>query len=399
MLIFLIARLSSSWSCGPRTQLGLLRLNASLTSHSFSSLVKSSESNQSEQNRVESESFTVSYLVNSCGVSARDAEELSKRVKLKDPDNPDSVLKLLRSYGFSCTHISKVLKFNPRLLLVKPENNLLPKLRFLESIGFSASEIPELVSSNSKLLTLSLEKRIIPHYEALKSVLGDPVKARRCLKSSGRSIFSYGYGVTNIFPNIKVLRDEGMPQSSVCTLLFENANLAFMNQSKFVEYVKFVKETGIEPSKVTFVHALIAVTHLSKSTWERKLDFFERCGWSTDVTLSAFSKFPTIMLLSEKKITNTMNFFVDEMGLRLEDTAGCPTIFSYSLKRRIIPRWSVFQILKMKGLVKANMSIPSMIIMSEAKFLENFVIKFQENVPQLLELYRGELGAIPEVQT
>ncbi|KAK4275616.1 hypothetical protein QN277_018665 [Acacia crassicarpa] len=398
MLIFLIARLSSSLPCGTRTQLGFLRLNASLTSHSFSSVVKSSESIRSEQNRAESESFTVSYLVNSCGVSARDAEELSKRVKLKDPDNPDSVLKLLRSYGFSGTHISKVLKYNPRLLLAKPEKNLLPKLRFLQSIGFSASEIPEFLSSYSRLLTSSLEKRIIPHYEALKSVLGDPVKARRCLKSSRGSILSYSYGVKNIFPNIKVLRDEGVPQSSVFTLLFKDANLAFTNQSKFVEYVKFVKETGIEPSKVTFVYALFAVTHLSKSTWEWKLDFFERCGWSRDVTLSAFSKFPVIMLLSEKKITNTLKFFVDEMGLRLEDAAGCPTIFSYSLKRRIIPRWSVFQILKMKGLVKANMSIPSMIIMSEEKFLENFVIKFQEDVPQLLKLYRGELGSLPEFQ-
>ncbi|KAK4275612.1 hypothetical protein QN277_018661 [Acacia crassicarpa] len=398
MLTFLIARLSSSFPCGTRTQLGFLRLYAYHISYSFSSVVKSSESNHSEQNRVESESFTVSYLVNSCAVSARDAERLSKRVKLKDPDNPDSVLKLLRSYGFSGTHISKVLKHDPRLLLAKPESNLLPKLRFLQSIGFSASEIPELVSYNYRLLNFSLKKRIIPHYEALKSVLGDPVKARRCLKNSRWSIFSYSYGVTNIFPNIKVLRDEGVPQSSVCTLLCRNANLAFIDQSKFVENVKFAKETGIEPSKVTFVHALITVTHLSKSTWEWKLDFFERCGWSRDVTLSAFSKFPTIMLLSEKKITNTMNFFVDEMGLRLEDTAGCPTIFGYSLKRRIIPRWSVFQILKMKGLVKANMSIPFMIIMSEEKFVENFVMKFQENVPQLLNLYRGELGSLPEVQ-
>ncbi|KAI9114166.1 hypothetical protein K1719_014816 [Acacia pycnantha] len=398
MLTFLIARLSSSFPCGTRTQLGFLRLNAYHISYSSSSLVKSSESNLSKQNRVESESFTVSYLVNSCAVSARDAEKLSKRVKLKDPDKPDSVLKLLRSYEFSDTHISKVLKYDPRLLLAKPESNLLPKLRFLRSIGFSTSEIPELVSSNCRLLTFSLEKRIIPHYEALKSVLGDPVKARRCLKSSSRSIFSYSYSVTNIFPNIKVLRDEGVPQSSVFTLLSKSANVAFIDQSKFVEYVKFVKETRIEPSKVTFVHALFAVTQLSKSTWEWKLDFFERCGWSRDVTLSAFSKFPIIMLLSEKKITNTLKFFVDEMGLRLEDTAGCPTIFSYSLKRRIIPRWSVFQMLKRKGLVKANMSIPSMIIISEEKFLENFVIKFQENVPQLLKLYRGELGSLPEVQ-
>ncbi|KAI9114154.1 hypothetical protein K1719_014804 [Acacia pycnantha] len=398
MLTFPIARLSSSFPCGTRTQLGFLQLNAYHISYSSSSVVKSSESNQSEQNRVESESFTVSYLVNSCAVSARDAEKLSKRVKLKDPDKPDSVLKLLRSYEFSDTHISKVLKYDPRLLLAKPESNLLPKLRFLQSIGFSASEIPELVSSNYRLLSFSLEKRLTPHYEALKSVLGDPVKARRCLKSSRWSVCSYNYGVTNIFPNIKVLRDEGMPQSSVYSLLSRRANVAFMNRSLFVEYVKFVKETGIETSKVAFVEALIVVTQLNKSTWELKLDIFERCGWSRDVTLLAFRKFPNIMGMSEKKITSIMKFFVDEMGLRLEDIAGCPTILSYSLKQRIVPRWSVVKILKMKGLIKESVSLNSVIIISEKKFLDDFVFKFQENVPRLLEIYRGELGYFPEVR-
>ncbi|KAK4275608.1 hypothetical protein QN277_018658 [Acacia crassicarpa] len=397
MRTFLIARLSSSFPCGTRTQLGFLRLNAYHISYSFSSVVKSSESNHSEQNRVESESFTVSYLVNSCAVSARDAEKLSERVKLKDPDKPDSVLKLLRTYEFSDTHISKVLKYYPRLLLAKPESNLLPKLRFFQSIGFSASEIPELVSSNYKLLTFSLEKRIIPIYGALKSVLGDPVKARRCLKSS-RWRDRHSYGVTNIFPNIKVLRDEGVPQSSVHSLLSRRVNVAFMNRSLFVEYVEFVKETGIEPSKAAFVEALIVVTQLSKSTWELKLDIFERCGWSRDVTLSAFSKFPNIMGLSEKKITSIMKYFVDEMGLRLEDIAGCPTILGYSMKQRIVPRWSVVKILKMKGLIKETVSLNSVIIISEKKFLDNFVFKFQENVPRLLEIYRGELGYFPVVR-
>ncbi|KAK4275609.1 hypothetical protein QN277_018659 [Acacia crassicarpa] len=390
MLTFLIARLSLSFPSGTRSQLGFLRLNAYHISYSFSSVVKSSESNHSGQNRVESESFTVSYLVNSCAVSARDAERLSKRVKLKDPDKPDSVLQLLRSYEFSDTHISKVLKYYPRLLLAKPESNLLPKLRFFQSIGFSASEIPEFVCSNYKLLTFSLEKHIIPLYEALKSVLGDPVKARRCLKSSrSRWRDRHSYVVTNIFPNIKVLRDEGMPQSSVNSLLSRRANVAFMNRSLFVEYVKFVKETGIEPSKAAFVEALLVVTQLSKCTWELKLDIFERCGWSRDVTLLAFRKFPKIMGMSEKKITSIMKFFIDEMGLRLEDIAGCPTILSYSMKQRIVPRWSVVKILRTKDLIKESLSVNFVIIMSEKKFLDNFVFKFQENVPRLLEIYRG----------
>ncbi|KAI9114248.1 hypothetical protein K1719_014898 [Acacia pycnantha] len=244
--------------------------------------------------------------MNSLGMSAEVATKLSKTFKLKDPDQPDSVLNLFRSYGFSDPQISKIVGFYPRVLLAKLEHNLLPRLR--------------------------------------------------------------------------------------------RAKVAFMNRSLFVEYVKFVKETGIEPSKAAFVVALIVVTQLRKSTWELKLDVFERCGWSRDVTLLAFSKFPNIMGMSEKKITSTMKFFVDEMGLQLEDIAGCPTILSYSMKKRIVPRWSVVKILKMMGLIKESLSLNSVIIANEKKFLDDFVFKFQENVPRLLEIYRGELGYFPEVR-
>ncbi|XP_028751910.1 transcription termination factor MTERF2, chloroplastic-like [Neltuma alba] len=328
-------------------------------------------------------------------MSAEVAGKLSKKIGLKGPDRPDSVLSLLRSYEFSDAQISKIVKRYPQLLAASPEQNLLPKLRFIRSIGFSASELPELFFSNPTLLFWSLEKRIIPHYEALKRVLGDDRKVKRGLKSSWWNVRSYS--VTNMDPNIKVLRDEGVPQSSVSTLLCRNANLVFISQSKFVECVKFVKETGIEPCKVTFIDAFIVVAQVGKSTWELKLAIFERLGWSRDLTIMAFCKFPNIMKVSEKKLTNNMKFFMDEMGLPLGDIAGCPTLFSYSLKRRIIPRLSVVKILKMKGLIKASMSILGMIILSEKKFRENFVIRFQESVPELLELYGSDLRPSPDV--
>ncbi|KAK4275607.1 hypothetical protein QN277_018657 [Acacia crassicarpa] len=397
MLTFLFARLSSSsLPCRRTTQLGFLHQHASLISYSFSSVSKLSQSNQPKKDRDGYFSFTVSYLMNSLGMSTEVATKLSKRFKLKDPDQPDSVLNLLRSYGFSDPQISKIVGCYPQVLLANLEHNLLPRLRFVQSIGFAASEIPELFSFNPSLLILSLEKRIIPHYEVLKSVLDDDGKGRKCLKGSIWRIRSYD--VKNVVPNIKVLRDEGVPQSSVYSLLYRRANVAFMNRSSFFEYVKFVKETGIEPSKAAFVEALIVVTQLSKSTWELKLDIFERCGWSRDVTLLAFSKYPNLMGMSEKKITSIMKFLIDEMGLRLEDIAGCPKILSYSMKQRIVPRWSVVKILKRKGLIKESVSLNTVIIISEKKFLDSFVFKFREKVPRLLEIYRGELGYFPEVR-
>ncbi|XP_028751874.1 uncharacterized protein LOC114711619 [Neltuma alba] len=384
MLTYLIARFSSL-SRERRTHLVSLHQNASQILNSFSSVSKFSESNQRKGKSGETKTCTVSYLIDSVGMSSEVAIKVSKGVKLERPDRSNSVLDLFRSYGFSDSQISKVVEKYPRVLLTKPEVTLSPKLRFFRSIGFSCPELPELIIYNSALLVLSLKKSIIPRYEALKSVLGDDAKANIAFKRWGW----YHKDVNNLLSNIRVLREHGVPQSSVSQLVTHFARAAIIKPAKFVEHVKFAKEIGIQPTKVAFVHAISVLAMTNKLTWESKLDIYERCGWSRDATLSAFSKFPHCMLLSEDKITSKMKFFVDEMGLSLEDIVNCPTILGYRLKQRIIPRFSVIKILKTNGLMKRDRSLLSIIILSEKKFLEKFVIRFQESVPELLDIYKS----------
>ncbi|KAF7815695.1 transcription termination factor MTERF15, mitochondrial-like [Senna tora] len=382
MLNVLITRLSASQPCKRRTLLGFLLPIASPIAKSFASLVERSESNQAEGN----ESFTVSYLMKSCGLSANVAIDVSKRVKLKDPDKPDSVLSLLRRYEFSETQISKLVKKHPYVLLANPENTLLPKLRFLQSIGFLCSELAELIVRSPLFLKWSLEERVIPLYEALKSALNDDEKLYIALRRL--RWYFLQHGVMNLAPNIKFLREHGIPQSSITKLLTNYTSLAFMKHAKLVEHVKFAKETGMEPFKPTFILAIHVSATTKKSTWKSKLEIFERCGWSRDVTLSVFRKFPICMYLSEDKIRSTMKFLVDEMHMTLEEIAKYPAVLGYSLKQRIIPRCSVVKILKMEGLINYDNSLYYYLMMSEKMFLEKFVIRLQVSVPQLLNIYK-----------
>ncbi|XP_054817596.1 uncharacterized protein LOC129317256 [Prosopis cineraria] len=381
MLTYLIARFSSL-SCERTTQLVFLYHNASHIFKSFSSVSKVSESNQRKGKSREEESYTVSYLTDSLGMSSQFAMKVSKRVKLAGQDKPDSVQNLFRSYGFSDSQISKLVEKIPRVLFAKPEKTLSPKLRYLQSIGFSRSELPELFIHNPRILTMSLKKTIIPRYEALKSIVDDD-KARRAFKRWGR----YHKDSTILVSNLKVLRQHGVPQSSVSRIVAHSVGAALTKPTKFIEHVKFAKEIGIDPSKSAFIQAVSVLATTNKLTWESKLDIYERCGWSRDVTLSAFRKFPNCMMLSEDKITSTMKFLVDDMGLSLVDIVNCPVFLGYSLEQRIIPRCSVFKILKNNGLIKSDMSLCSLITLSETKFLEKFVIPFQESVPKLLEIY------------
>ncbi|KAF7815689.1 transcription termination factor MTEF18, mitochondrial-like [Senna tora] len=372
--------------CRRSTLLGFLHPNASPLLKSFASLVPISQSDLPQQKQEGNESFTVSYLINSCGLSAKEATDASKRVHFKDSENPDLVLNLFRSYGFSETQLSKLVKLLPWVLQANPEKTLSPKLRFFESIGISSSEVSKLILSNPIILNWSLEKYIIPRYEVLKSVLGPHEKLNITFKRSGW--ISHHNEVTNIVPNTKVLREIGVPQSSLTLLATTYPSLAFMKHAKFVEHVKFAKELGIKPFRATFILAIYVLSVTRKSTWESKMDIFERCGWSRDVTLSVFGKYPLCMVRSEEKIISTMKFFVDEMHMMPEELAKCPAVLSYSLKQRIIPRCSVVQFLKMKGLINTYPSLSSILSTSEKKFQEKFFIRFPESVPQLLNIYK-----------
>lgn len=124
-----------------------------------------------EQNQVQGRPFKVSYLVKSCGLTPEIALSVSKKINFQTPEKPDAVLGLLRDHGFAMTHISRLVRMCPSLLLANVEKTLLPKLEFYRSIGLSDQILARVVSWNPCLLTRSLENYIIPCYDILKSVL------------------------------------------------------------------------------------------------------------------------------------------------------------------------------------------------------------------------------------
>lgn len=58
-------------------------------------------------------SFTVSYLINSCGLSLKIAKSVAERVKLQSSKLPDSVLQFLKNRGFNGSQIAKLVRVAP----------------------------------------------------------------------------------------------------------------------------------------------------------------------------------------------------------------------------------------------------------------------------------------------
>ncbi|PRQ55522.1 putative transcription regulator mTERF family [Rosa chinensis] len=116
--------------------------------------------------------------------------------------------------------------------------------------------------------------------------------------------------------------------------------------------------------------------------------YMMRWGWSEDDFLSAFRKCPRSMVVSEKKLMQVMDFWVNKMGWPSVIIAKYAIVCSYSLQKRIIPRCSVLKVLLSKGLINENLSKPCVLAYAEEQFLEMFVTKFVNQIPQLLSVYQ-----------
>ncbi|XP_021627201.2 transcription termination factor MTERF15, mitochondrial [Manihot esculenta] len=331
----------------------------------------------------------ISYLINSCGLTLKSAQSVSKYkfLRFQTPERPDSVLRLLREHGFTISQISKIVKTRPHLLLAHPEKTLLPKLEFLRSIGFSRTGLSVMVSRNPDFLARSLERWLIPTYEILKSVLVSDEKVVKTLNNRFISFLPKRF-----FNNYSLLREIGVSESSISYLLSQSPQAMSEEVSKFAVQVEKVMKLGFDPSKFNFVEAVRVFHGLSSKSWEQKMKVYKRFGLSEDEIWSMFRKYPTCMALSEKNVIDTMDFLVCKMGWQPAAVAKTPLMLGFNLERRIMPRCSVVRVLLLKGLIKADVHLSSVLIPSEKFFFERFVTKYQEHLPELLDIFHKKMG-------
>ena len=265
------------------TQLGFLHQNAFFIVKSFAS-IKLSDSTQKLQEQEQEDCFKVSYLINTCGLSPKSALLASRRVvHFENPERPDSVLNFLKENGFTKTHISKIVRLCPHVLLCDIEKTLLPKIEFFRSKRASNSDLHSIVSSNPHLLGRSLNEYIIPSYDLLKSVLLVDEKVHRAFKHSAMVNTA-----NNMVPNVSLLRQLGVPHSVISSFLMNHPSVVFCNHTRFVGAVNEVKEMGFDPLKTTFVIAIHVFSIIRQPMLESKLEFYKKWGWSKEVALLAF---------------------------------------------------------------------------------------------------------------
>ncbi|KAK6115021.1 hypothetical protein DH2020_007290 [Rehmannia glutinosa] len=345
----------SIWKYGIFVEQQFLDPQNAVLVKSFSSLKSSPSVCEYDSDK----SFTVSYLVNSCGLSSKDAISVSKKVCFKSPEKPDAVLELLRQYGFTNADIPRLVTRWPGVLVSRPNKSLLPKLEFFRSIGVPLPVLAQKLSIYPYVLRRSLKNSIIPSYNDLKSLLQSD---ERVVLVFSRALRAFGWHWSDgISSNISILRERGMPESSIVSLALYQPAFLVIRREKLAVCVDRAVEMGFDISKSGFTHAIRVFIDLTEST------------------------------LKQKKITANMDFLVDKFGCKPVAIAECPVLLTYNLKKRIKPRCLVARILNDKGL-KEMTSVTSLLILSEEKFLSRYIDKYKEEIPELLDIYKGKLS-------
>ncbi|KAL7151186.1 hypothetical protein ABFS83_04G014600 [Erythranthe nasuta] len=349
------------------------------------------ETANSKEKSLEKEGV-ISYLVNSCGLSAENAVSASKKVHFDGPNKPDSVLEFLKKQGFSKSQIGELVAKHPQVLVSNPNKSLLLKIDFfLQLTGISEKDFLTTVASNPQFLARNLNRRVGPVYDYLENIIGS-VKVQTLLR---RGSWTFNLDLENkLIPHVDFLRKLGVPPNCIELALFHCPGIFWSNQVEFTKIVEEVRQMGFDPSKSMFIVAIHTRSGKGNlALWDKCYEAYIKWGWSKDDIDMAFRKHPGCMLLSERKISKVLDFLVNKVGRDSRSVALSPYVLFYNLEKRTIPRCSVVHFLYLKGLVKKDWSLTCVLCPTEKAFLEKYVTRYAEKLPELYDMYLEKLGS------
>ncbi|KAM7475723.1 hypothetical protein LguiB_022966 [Lonicera macranthoides] len=103
-------------------------------------------------NSTDSQSLTLSFLLNSCGLSLESANLASRKLQFDATAKADTVLKILRTHGLTLTHIKNLITSRPLVLLADPHKTLKPNFELLGKLGFGGTNIVKVLNRDPRIL-------------------------------------------------------------------------------------------------------------------------------------------------------------------------------------------------------------------------------------------------------
>ncbi|KAL1833877.1 hypothetical protein ACET3Z_003528 [Daucus carota] len=330
-----------------------------------------------------SSDFTRSFLKNKCGISGKKLVSASGRVSFGLTDKrPCAVLQLLRRFGFSVKHYTRIISYDSRLLRCDAQKTLKPKLDFLLSVCNNREmDLHKIVSISPCILHRSLDEYLVPTLNLLASALGNYKNVVIALK---RSTLLLKSRASSVSPNVKLLQTLGVPHSRIFRLIIGYRATAplYRCSDEFRIAVLKAMEMGFDPKSSSLVNAVTALLMCNNDLLHGiKSKLFRSFGFSEDEIIFVFKKQPLCFILSAGRTRRIVEFLMNNLCWSPSRIAFSPNVMLYSLEKRTIPRCSVLQVLGSRNII-SNRSLLSVLVMTEREFLKDFVVEHQDKVPE-----------------
>ncbi|XP_074570749.1 transcription termination factor MTERF8, chloroplastic-like [Curcuma longa] len=314
------------------------------------------------------------------------ASKVSKSLpRFRSTEKSDAVLGFFRSQGLDGANVRKIIARKPGLLTWDVETKLAPRFKLLRDLGFSESDAVHVVMLHPIFLSYNIQNTLLPRLKFWESLFGSREILLENLLSYNRFMTR---NIENVLrPNINFLRDEcGIPEERISLVLRTRPTLIVHSRDALRALVDRTEGLGIPRKSKMFLWVLNVLHVISREKFEAQVKLMHSFGWSNSDFSAAIKKRPTFLILSIELLQRKMEFLVNDVGISPSDIACRPVPLVLSLEKRLIPRFRVMQILKSEGLWKSTNKLPIFFSTSGPKFLQKYVLPYQDILPTLLEV-------------
>ncbi|CAB9505417.1 mitochondrial transcription termination [Seminavis robusta] len=248
------------------------------------------------------------------------------------------------NFGWSRKELLKVLSKQPVLLTLSIHDNLEPSLYwFQETLNLTDERLSKVLKTNPQLL-LSNKKTFAQKTEWLQKRLELETKEEISIVI-GKAPVILGFATNAIDCKINWLQSSlELTDLEVAKLIWKFPLLVAMSIEENMQPTLnwLVNRLGVRTTKKV-VSLLPQVLGLSiQDGIEPKLEFLRReFGLNEEGLLNMIEKMPALLSMSCSNIGNTLQFYSERYGedLALQYVIGSPSLLTYSMKNRLIPRW------------------------------------------------------------
>ncbi|CAL9102677.1 unnamed protein product [Musa textilis] len=332
--------------------------------------------------------FTVVDPLQSCELSSEKPAKTAKCHTHHTKSSSSSLnIEFFKQCGWRDAQVMKLMRMQPRYLRADVETVLKPRMRSLQDMGFSDTEIVQLVSSCPSLLSY---RDIQPRINFWRSLLGSNERLIRASRR-GTSLLTASLS-RKIVPNMSILKECGISKQCITELVARVPRFFYQTNKCINESIKHVEELGVSRGCKMFPYALITIVSLSRSKFDATFATLISFGWSHPDCVAAFRRCPSIWCYSQKNLSDKMTFLMKEAGCELTYIVRRPVLLTYSLEKRVRPRYEVVNFLEQNKLLDEGHDLLNVVTPTEEKFRKKFLFLLREE--KFIALYDSYVAAV-----